>query len=90
MSFEMDLIEFELIIILKTEIFRVNLNFLDKLDLQQIEEIAYDLGIESYLTYYDLKPLYNADYEKEQEIYKQWCDDITKAYNLQKNKILKR
>lgn len=75
-----DLVEFELIVTLKGKIFGVNLNYLDTLDLAQIEELSVDLGISNYLTYYDLDDVYESNYNKIQCIYKQWCDDITSAY----------
>lgn len=76
-----DLIEFELIVTLKGRIFGTNLNYLDTLDLEQIEELSVDLGIDDYLTYYDLDDLYESEYDKIKCIYKQWCDDIIAAYD---------
>lgn len=72
--------EFELIVTLKAEIFRVNLNFLDKCNLEQIAELAEDMGIDKYLTDYDLEPIYNFQYDKIKCIYNQWCDDIIIAF----------
>lgn len=80
MYIDEDLIEFELIVTLKGKIFDVNLNYLDTLDLVQIEELAIDLGIDNLLTYYDLEPIYESEYEKVECIYKQWCEDIIDAY----------
>lgn len=75
-----DILEFELIVTLKSEIFRVNLNFLDMADLNMIEELAIELGINNYLTYYDLESIYNSEYDKVKYIYKQWSKDILIAY----------
>ena len=72
--------EFELVITLKGEIFRINLNFLDKEDLENIAELAFDLGIDNYLTYYNLEPIYNSQYDKIKNIYNQWCKDIIKIF----------
>ena len=80
MYIDKDLIEFELIVTLKGKIFDVNLNYLDTLDLVLIEELAIDLGIDNILTYYDLEPIYESEYEKVECIYKQWCKDIIDAY----------
>lgn len=72
--------EFELVVTLKSEIFRVNLNFLDISNLEQIEELAIDLEIDNYLTYYDLESIYNSEYDKIENIYNQWCEDIIKIF----------
>ena len=71
--------EYERVVTLKGEIFGVNLNFLDLDDLDNIQQLSYDLGIEDYLTDYDLEPLYNSDYDKIEEIYETWCQEIVKA-----------
>ena len=73
--------EFELIVSLKTKIFDINLNFLDLEDLMEIEEIAYDSGLEDILTDYDLESIYNSEYDKIEEIYKQWCQDVFNAFD---------
>lgn len=73
--------DFELIVSLKTKIFDVNLNFLDLEDLMEIEEIAYDSGLEDVLTDYDLENIYNSEYDKIEEIYQQWCQDIFDAFD---------
>ena len=62
--------EFELVITLKSEIFRVNLNFLD----------INNLELDNYLTYYDLESIYNSEYDKIENIYNQWCEDIIKIF----------
>lgn len=72
--------EFELVVTLKSEIFRVNLNFLDINNLEQIQELAIDLEIDNYLTYYDLESIYNSEYDKIENIYNQWCEDIIKIF----------
>lgn len=72
--------DFERIVILKTEIFRVNSNLLSLEDLEQIQECEYDLNMD-ILTYYDLDNVYNSDYDKVDEIYKKWCDEIIVAFN---------
>lgn len=67
--------DFERITELKSEIFRVDLNFLDLGDLETIQEYEADLGLE-VLTYFDLEEIYNSNYDKIEEIYKQWCNEI--------------
>lgn len=67
--------DFERVVELKSEIFRVDLNFLDLGDLETIQEYEADLGLE-VLTYFDLEEVYNSDYDKIEGIYKQWCDEI--------------
>jgi len=81
------LLNFELIAILKTEIFRVNLNFLDKGDLEEIEEVMYDMGLEKYFTDYDLESLYNSDYDKIKEIYEQWSDEVLDLFDNIQSKL---
>lgn len=81
------LINFELIVSLKGEIFRVNLNYLDKGDLESINELAYDLGIEEYLTYYDLDDIYNSEYDRIKEIYNQWCIDIMEIFEKVRDEL---
>lgn len=79
--------DFELIVILKTEIFRVDLNFLSKNDLLVIEECALGLGLDEYLTYFDLESIYDFEYDEVKKIYKQWCDDIIKVFNEYAEKL---
>lgn len=81
------LIDFELIITLKEEIFRVDLNYLDKGDLENIDELAYDLGIEDYLTYYDLDDIYNSEYDKIKKIHNQWCIDIMTKFEKVRDEL---
>lgn len=90
MNIDKDIAELERITILKTEIVRIDLNFLDKENLEEIEEIAYDLGIEEYLTEFNIEGLYNSEYDKLCIIYKQWYNDILNAFENINNKINKR
>lgn len=69
--------DFERVVTLKTEIFRVDLNFLDLGDLETIQECEADLGLE-VLTYHDLGDICNSDTESIEKIYKEWCDEIIK------------
>lgn len=85
-----DIVEFELIVTLKGRIFGTNLNYLDTLDLEQIEELSIDLGINDYLTYYDLDDIYEDNYDKIECIYKQWCKDIIDAYESIVKQLNKR
>ena len=79
--------DFELIVTLKTEIFRVDLNFLSINDLLVIEECALRLGLDEYLTHIDLESIYDFEYDKVERIYKQWCDDILKVFNEYAEKL---
>lgn len=90
MNIDKDIAELERVTILKTEIVRIDLNFLDKINLEEIAEIAYDLGIEEYLTEFDIESLYNSEYDKLCEIYEQWYDDILNAFENINDKINKR
>lgn len=80
--------EYERIVTLKGEIFRVNLNFLDLDDLDSIQQLSYDLGIEDYLTDYNLESLYNSNYDKIEEIYETWCQEIVRATEEIEKKIM--
>ena len=78
--------DFERIVELKSEIFGIDLNFLDLGDLERIQEYEADLELE-ILTYFDLDEIYNSEYDKIEEIYNQWCDEITEEVNRFKKEI---
>ena len=53
--------DFERIVELKSEIFGIDLNFLDLGDLEKIQEYEADLELE-ILTYFDLDEIYNSEW----------------------------
>ena len=79
--------EFETIIILKTIVFDVNLNFLDLDDLNKIQYAAYDMDID--ITDYNLDDVYNSDYDKIESIYNIWREEVYEEYLRCKNGLLK-
>ena len=81
------LYKFESIMVLQTIIDHVDLNFLDKSDLENIEEIAYDLDIE--LTEFNIEGLYNSQYEAIEHIYNTWQNDVNEIYHEVRNGLLK-
>ena len=89
--------DFERIIILKTIIFDVNLNFLCLNDLEKISETAYNLEIELPINTVDeegdeinsLESLYDSQYEIIKKIYKEWCNIVYEMF-LQKKEELEK
>lgn len=80
--------DFERIIILKTLIFDIDLNFLDLESLEKIDIEAYQLEIENF-PQYDLEGMYNSQYDEIEEIYKVYKKFITTEYWRLKRKIEK-
>ena len=78
--------DFERIIILKTLIFDIDLNFLDLESLEKIDIEAYQLEIENFPKY-DLEDMYNSQYDEIQEIYEVYKKFITTEYWRLKRKI---
>lgn len=84
------LCEFEEIIVLKTLMNRIDLNFLSKEDLEYIAEYIDENGISIDLEYVDmLESLYNSQYDEIEDIYYSWFESINKRYNEVKNGLLK-
>lgn len=63
--------DFERIIILKTLVFDIDLNFLDLEDLEKIDMAAYDMQIDNF-PQYDLEGMYNSQYDEIQDIYEDY------------------
>ena len=86
----MDLLrKFEDIIIVRTIIFDVNLNFLCLDDLTKISDIAYECKID--LNHIDLlEGMYNSQYDKIRDIYDEWREDIVYMYNDVKDDLLEK
>ena len=84
----MDLLrKFEDIIIVRTIIFDVNLNFLCLDDLNKIADIADECKID--LNHIDLlEDMYNSEYDKIRDIYDEWREDVVYMYNDIKNELL--
>lgn len=87
MNMEETINEFERLVILKTVVCDVDLNFLDIGDLEKIDEYAYDMEIE--LPEADLEGLYNFQFDEIKNIYNSWKDYIFKRYEEIKEELLK-
>ena len=84
------LCEFEEIIVLKTLMNTIDLNFLSKEDLEYIAEYIDENDINIDLEYVDmLESLYNSQYDEIEDIYYSWFESINKRYNEVKNGLLK-
>lgn len=84
------LCEFEEIVVLKTLMNRIDLNFLSKENLEDIAEYIDENGINIDLEYVDmLESLYNSQYDEIEDIYYSWFESINKRYNDVKNGLLK-
>ena len=94
------LIEFEGIVILRTIVRDVNLNFLCKEDLEHIEDVAYELGIELPLNIIDpeddeiiitsLEDFYDSQYEMVKKVFECWNNLINDKYlNIRKRILYK-
>lgn len=66
--------KFERIVILKTLIFDIDLNFLDESDLNKIAIYACDMEIDLNFKLYD--KLDYPKYDELREVYEEWRDDI--------------
>lgn len=66
--------KFERIVILKTLIFDIDLNFLDKSDLDKIAEYAYDMEVDLNHLLYD--KLDYPTYDELREVFEEWKNDI--------------
>lgn len=81
---------FENIFLVKTVIGNINLNFLTKNDLEDIDEIAYELDIELPLNEVEsLEDFYDFEYEKVSKIYNDWYEYINNEYVSLKEELFK-
>lgn len=84
------LCEFEEIIVLKTLMDTIDLNFLTKEKLEEIAEYIDENDINIDLEYVDmLESLYNSQYDEIEDIYYSWFESVNKRYNEVKNGLLK-
>lgn len=79
--------ELERITTVKAIICDVDLNFLDISDLEEIQELFYDLGIEEYFTDYDLEEIYDFEFDEMESIYQKWYDEVIIAFNNIEDKL---
>lgn len=81
------LCEFESLIVLKTMMDSIDLNFISVTDLEEIALYAEELDI--HLKEMDLDDIYNSDYKLITEIYDEWFEGINNRYLDIKNGLLK-
>ena len=81
------LCEFENIIVMKTIMDNVDLNFIGVGDLEKIAEYAEELGIET--DYVNLDDIYNSEYDLITDIYYKWYENVNDKYLDIKNGLLK-
>lgn len=81
------LCEFESLIVLKTMMNHIDLNFISVNDLKEIALYAEELDI--HLKEIDLDDIYNSDYKLITDVYKEWYDSINNRYLDIKNGLLK-
>ena len=79
---------FESIIILKTDMDNINLNFICVNDLEKIVDVATELDIDLNCLEYD-KIEYNTQQEQLTEVYYDWYEDINTMYLDVKNSLLR-
>lgn len=79
--------KFEKVIVLKTLMEDIDLNFIGVDDLEEIDLYAEELGIG--LEYIDLDDYYNSDYDGIIDVYDKWFENINGLYLDIKNDLLK-
>ena len=85
----MDLLEkFENLVVLKTMMDLVDLNFIDTVKLSQIANTANELDIDLDFTFYD-QIEYEDDYDLMIETFEDWFEDVNTMYLDVKNGLLK-
>lgn len=81
------LCKFENIVVLKTIMDSIDLNFIGTEDLERIADDAENLGID--LNCIDLDNIYDSEYDLIEDIYKEWFDDVNTMYLDIKEELLK-
>lgn len=81
------LCKFENIIVLKTIMDSIDLNFIGTEDLERIADDAENLGID--LNCIDLDNIYDSEYDLIEDIYREWFDDVNTMYLDIKEELLK-
>lgn len=84
-----DLLEkFEGLVVLKTMMDLVDLNFIDTIKISQIADTANEFDIDLDFTLYD-KIEYESDYDLMIETFEDWFEDVNTMYLDVKNGLLK-
>lgn len=82
------LCKFENLVILKTIMDNVDLNFIDTVDLDKIANVANELEIDLNFLDYD-KIEYDNQYDLIEQVYYDWFEDVDTMYEDIKNGLLK-
>ena len=81
------LCEFESLIVLKTIMDSVDMNFIGIGDLEEIDEYARELDID--IKYVDLESMYNWEIDSILDVYNKWYENVNDRYLEVKNGLLK-
>ena len=80
------LCEFESLIVLKTIMDSVDMNFIRIGDLEEIDGYAKELGIDT--KYVDLESMYNPEIDSILDVYNDWYENVNDRYLEVKNGLL--
>lgn len=81
------LCEFESLIVLKTIMDSVDMNFIGIGDLEEIDGYAKELDID--IKYVDLESMYNWEIDSIIDVYNRWYENVNDRYLEVKNGLLK-
>lgn len=81
------LCEFESLIVLKTLMDSIDINFIGIGDLEEIDGYAKELDID--IKYVDLESMYNWEIDSILDVYNKWYDNINDRYLEVKNNLFK-
>ena len=81
------LCEFESLIVLKTIMDSVDMNFIGVGDLEEIDGYAKELDID--IKYVDLESMYNWEIDSILDVYNKWYENVNDRYLEVKNGLLK-
>ncbi len=81
------LCEFESLIVLKTIMDSVDMNFIGIGDLEEIDGYAKELDID--IKYVDLESMYNWEIDSILDVYNKWYENVNDRYLEVKNGLLK-
>lgn len=82
------LCKFEDLVILKTIMESIDLNFIDTVDLNKILDVAIELNIDLNCIDFD-KIEYDSQYDLIESVYYEWFEDVNTMYLDVKNGLLK-
>lgn len=80
------LCEFESLVVLKTIMDSVDMNFIGIGDLEEIDGYAKELGIDT--KYVDLESMYNFEIDSILDVYNDWYENVNDRYLEVKNGLL--